>query len=391
MATPGIREVLSGANTGTILLTTGAGTDATDILICIHGTDFRLASSMTTPTPGTWTLETTADDGENHAHIKVWSRVVGGVGGPQAVTTNDPGGSTGCHQHLYVISGADTSAYSDGAGNSNGGGSANNSQAAPSVSPAGADDLLICAAQDFNSGDYTAPGGMTEQAETDGAFSTMSSATLALAASGATGTKTFTFNNSANYATISMAIKAVAGSSDATVNAATVAGSVTIGAPTISTGSTVSPATVAGTVTIGTPAESVGSTVSPATVAGAVTIGTPTVSTGSTVSPATVAGVVTIGAPTVTGSLSATANPATVQCRATIGTPTITATSVEQTSGNHGWYGLLAIYQDAAREVLLYRRRRPQACPNDGEPLKTAPTGTLYCPFDGWIWDGRGM
>jgi hypothetical protein len=24
------------------------------------------------------------------------------------------------------------------------------------------------------------------------------------------------------------------------------------------------------------------------------------------------------------------------------------------------------------------------ACPNDGEPLKTAPDGYLFCPYDGW-------
>lgn len=49
-----------------------------------------------------------------------------------------------------------------------------------------------------------------------------------------------------------------------------------------------------------------------------------------------------------------------------------------------GWYGLLAIYQDAAEELAAEKAQPPVACPNDGEPLKTGPHGGLYCPFDGW-------
>lgn len=45
-----------------------------------------------------------------------------------------------------------------------------------------------------------------------------------------------------------------------------------------------------------------------------------------------------------------------------------------------------------ANEVATIReaeRARPlMACPNDGEPLKQGPDGTLYCPFDGFRADG---
>lgn len=44
-----------------------------------------------------------------------------------------------------------------------------------------------------------------------------------------------------------------------------------------------------------------------------------------------------------------------------------------------------------AAEALEFRRedeRRPSACPNDGEPLRTGPHGEWFCPFDNWRWEG---
>ncbi|MEU0465023.1 hypothetical protein ABZ215_13550 [Amycolatopsis sp. NPDC006131] len=49
-----------------------------------------------------------------------------------------------------------------------------------------------------------------------------------------------------------------------------------------------------------------------------------------------------------------------------------------------GWYGLLAIAQEAAAERAAEKAQPPVACPNDGEPLQTGPDGRLHCPFDGW-------
>ncbi|HET6286349.1 MAG TPA: hypothetical protein VFG15_06325 [Amycolatopsis sp.] len=48
------------------------------------------------------------------------------------------------------------------------------------------------------------------------------------------------------------------------------------------------------------------------------------------------------------------------------------------------WYGLLAIYQEAADIRRDELERDPQACPRDGEPLVTGPDGELFCRFDGW-------
>jgi hypothetical protein len=56
--------------------------------------------------------------------------------------------------------------------------------------------------------------------------------------------------------------------------------------------------------------------------------------------------------------------------------------------GSGGWYGLLGILQENRAEREYWRNQRPIACPNDGEPLLTGPHGELYCPFDGWRYDG---
>lgn len=52
------------------------------------------------------------------------------------------------------------------------------------------------------------------------------------------------------------------------------------------------------------------------------------------------------------------------------------------------WEELLAIGREAADEQRAELSAPPQACPNDGEPLRSGPDGTLFCPFDGWVWDG---
>lgn len=54
------------------------------------------------------------------------------------------------------------------------------------------------------------------------------------------------------------------------------------------------------------------------------------------------------------------------------------------------WYQLLDIIAQRRIEFDYYAERPPEACPNDGEPLRNAPptdSGSgviLYCPFDGW-------
>lgn len=65
-----------------------------------------------------------------------------------------------------------------------------------------------------------------------------------------------------------------------------------------------------------------------------------------------------------------------------IGHATAAGAGQQQTVG--GWDTLLAISQEARQMRADDLARPPSACPNDGEPLRTAPDGSLYCPWDMW-------
>lgn len=53
-----------------------------------------------------------------------------------------------------------------------------------------------------------------------------------------------------------------------------------------------------------------------------------------------------------------------------------------------GWEKLLSIFELNLDEQRSWIGTPPQACPRDGEPLKTDTEGNLRCPADGWTWDG---
>jgi hypothetical protein len=50
------------------------------------------------------------------------------------------------------------------------------------------------------------------------------------------------------------------------------------------------------------------------------------------------------------------------------------------------WEQLISIAHEAAEERRAEASAPPEACPNDGEPLREGPAGVLFCPFDGWQW-----
>lgn len=52
-----------------------------------------------------------------------------------------------------------------------------------------------------------------------------------------------------------------------------------------------------------------------------------------------------------------------------------------------GYESLIAIY-DEARDLAAEEYRQPHECPNDGTVLITKEDGTVFCRFDGWIWNG---
>jgi len=108
---------------------------------------------------------------------------------------------------LISVSGADTAAPSDGAAATS---NSVGEPTAPSVSPAGADSLLLCGAYSMPSaggGTFLPPSGMAELEDgTD--FYTCTAAALALVASGATGTKAFDYSGTnMPWIALSIAVK----------------------------------------------------------------------------------------------------------------------------------------------------------------------------------------
>lgn len=225
MATPTIREVLAGsAENADVTLVTGSGTLATDMLVALQGIDFYAAASMVSPTPGSWSNDATGDRGTNAPHIKAWTRHVEAPGGAQSVTFEQLSDAVN-HGILLVLAGASLTV--DGAA---GGSGTDDTQDAPSVPPASDDALLICAWLSSILGDYTPPGTMTEQAESDfSPWATMAAATEVLTAAGATGVRTATFSVSRAFASISLAVSAADGGLDP-VNSGTATAALTTAA-----------------------------------------------------------------------------------------------------------------------------------------------------------------
>jgi hypothetical protein len=48
------------------------------------------------------------------------------------------------------------------------------------------------------------------------------------------------------------------------------------------------------------------------------------------------------------------------------------------------WEQLVEALRQGRQDHEDYVSQPPRACPNDGEPLKEGPDGSLFCPSDGW-------
>lgn len=53
------------------------------------------------------------------------------------------------------------------------------------------------------------------------------------------------------------------------------------------------------------------------------------------------------------------------------------------------WNQLLSIVKNEREQQRILRSKTPTSCPNDSTLLELGPRNTLYCPFDGWVWDGN--
>lgn len=55
-----------------------------------------------------------------------------------------------------------------------------------------------------------------------------------------------------------------------------------------------------------------------------------------------------------------------------------------------GWQQLVDIVAEARQIQLDEDTGTPVECPNDYTTLQEGPSGTLFCPWDGWKYPGDG-
>lgn len=220
----GIRCAVLGTNTGgsatvsanTVNRFQGTAPQAGDLALNIYFNNFYTLANMGTPSGGpTWSAITngTADAGTNGAHIKSYTGPVTSGGDFTASATESGSADEEKGMLIVVLSGADTTTPIDVAANATG--TSDNSNICPSASPATSDAWLFCFT---NSGggnqaaSYTHPGGMTElQDNTIGSGESCASAYEQLAASGATGTRTFTPSTAVPYAAVTITVRTATG------------------------------------------------------------------------------------------------------------------------------------------------------------------------------------
>jgi hypothetical protein len=207
-------------NTGTATvggtLTGAQQPQAADVLIIIHCNDFYASSAMPTPTVGGSTTGVTAISGGSFSSssvlgsIKSYYYVVGSTGDLAVSVTESAPGDEEKNLIVYVLSGADTSTVIDGTAASGNDTSSQSNQIAPSVTPSASNSYLICHINTLGGsggGSYTPPSGMTETVDAvTGGVTSVTNAIQQLAASGATGTKTFVSSGAAPYQAMSFAV-----------------------------------------------------------------------------------------------------------------------------------------------------------------------------------------
>lgn len=325
LPTPVIKQSLSGNADGTsVLLNTASDTTDEHLLVAIHSADFDVVDTMTTPTGGTWVLKTTADNGTNSFHTKIWTRTADiGVNS----VTFPAVGSAENFGSLVVISGADLVTPSDDAAGSNG--AASTSHIAPSVNTIIPSDLLINTAIGAVT-NYTKPNPQaqtTEIIENDGNFSTQTVAAQTLAADGPTGTMTFISSASSAYASASIAIRpagaAAGGIPDSNISAGAIDSSEAFGVPDLFAEPTVVSAGITSSEEVGNPTVTVDSAVNADAISSSERLGNATVTTVTTVAVNGIISSELIGNSLVSPAIDGDG----ITSAASIGSPTVTTTA----------------------------------------------------------------
>jgi hypothetical protein len=323
-----VREVVTDvAISTTASVTTGAGTQTTDLLVAVGMSEFyNLASeAFGPPTGGGWTEQATAELPGDNTKIRLWTKTA--PGGATQVDL-DPMIDEGIALAVLVLDGADLGAPVEDADGAASSAATPSVHVAPSIDPTSADAFLLCAAASAVFGGvaaYTPPGGMAEQFEvgtSGGGAATFTAAVEQLAAAGVTGTRSFTFaNNGVAGVALAAAVKTGAGGPDATATPATVAAVAAVAQPAVQAGAAPAPATVAAVAAVPAVTVQAGAQPTPAVVAASAAVPAPEVSTGATPTPAAAVAVATVPAPTVTTTGDVTATPATVAGAATVPEP----------------------------------------------------------------------
>ena len=352
MAAAYVSEAHGAEADGTITATFGAAPTSGNLLVaCLFGYAEQLSHLAAPATGLTWTERDTESDAGSTRFGKVWTATADG-----ALSSFVFRNTNGAYDYLGLViievSGHDTSTPIDAIAS---GKSASSDTTAdcPSISPTGSDSLLIGFAchNGFTAAARTCSWSAgTERADFQRAdqYDNYTAMTQALAASGATGTRTSTVSGGGEggWLTFSVAVKSAAGGgSGATVTPAAIATSSAVQAPTVQTGSTVSPAAVATVSTLPAASVKTGSTiaaaavattstvpdpavvavtaVSPAAIATVTAVGDAVVQTGSTVTPAAVATVSTVPDATVTVGGNATVTPVVIATSSTVPRPEV--------------------------------------------------------------------
>jgi hypothetical protein len=188
------------------------GVQADDVLLV--SLSVSGGTSRTITPPSGWSLLRRDDVSTTCALATYWRRATGGeTSGTWAIDI-----SVNSAWACVLLRGVDTTtAFEDNAGQAST--TSTTSNTAPSVTPVGQNDLLVCVWANRRAGatSYTPPASMTEQADVSTATGTadpaVAVATEQLSASGATGTRTATQSASTNnHVAQSVAVKPAAGS-----------------------------------------------------------------------------------------------------------------------------------------------------------------------------------
>jgi hypothetical protein len=204
------------SNPVSVSLTGARQPNSGDVLVIIHCNDFYALSNMPTPSVGGSTSGVTAivdaDSGASEAHARSYYKVVSATGDLTVSVTETSAGDEEKALIVYVLSGVDTGTPVDVSGSAVDTGTT--TQICPSVSPTSSDAYLICHTNPgpfSTTTSYTPPSGMTETYDAVAGMN-IAGAIEQLAASGATGTRTFVPNVAtvANQAMLSIAVKTAA-------------------------------------------------------------------------------------------------------------------------------------------------------------------------------------